>query len=57
MELAQDLRRVQEANSKAEAERALESVLERWGKKYRSVKKTLLSLWDDLLNFLHHQPS
>ena len=51
MELAQDLRRVQEANSKAEAERALESVLEKWGKKYRSVKKTLLALWDDLLSF------
>ena len=51
MELAQDLRRVYKASSKAEAERALEAVLEKWGKKYSSVKRTLLSLRDDLLNF------
>ena len=51
LELAGDLRRVYKAHSKAEAERALEAVLEKWGKKYRSVKNTLLSVWDDLLNF------
>ncbi len=51
MELAQDLRRVYKANSKAEAEKALDAVLEKWGKKYSSVKRTLLPLWNDLLNF------
>ena len=47
---------IKKANSKAEAERALESVLERWGKKYRSVKKALLALWDDLLSFYDFPP-
>ena len=51
LELAQDLRRVYKANSKAEAEKALDAVLEKWGKKYPSVKRTLLPLWNDLLNF------
>ena len=51
MELAQDLRRVYKAPSKAEAQKALEEVVEKWGKKYSSVKRTLLSVWDDLLNF------
>ena len=37
----------------SKAERALESVLERWGKRYPSVKRTLLRFWDDLLNFYH----
>ena len=29
----------------------MEGPLEKWGKKYRSVKKALLALWDDLLSF------
>ena len=48
--MAQDLRRVYKAPSKAEAQKALEEVIEKWGKKYSSVKRTLLSLRDDLLN-------
>lgn len=51
LELARDLRRVYKAPSKAEARKALEGVLENWGKRYPSVKRTLLSLGEDLLNF------
>ncbi len=49
LELAQDLRRVYKAHSKAEAEKALDAVLEKWGKKYPSVKRTLLEAAEKLV--------
>ena len=46
-----DLKRVYKAGSKAEALKALEEVLNKWGGKYSSVRSSLMALYDDLLNF------
>ena len=46
-----DLKKVYKAGSKEEALKALEEVLNKWGRKYRSVRNSLMALYDDLLNF------
>ena len=46
-----DLKRVYKAGSKAEALKALEEVLNKWGRKYRSVRNSFMALYDDLLSF------
>ncbi len=46
-----DLRRVYKAGSKAEVIKALGGVLNQVGRKYRSVRNSLMALYDDLLSF------